>query len=157
MTDRTALCSYLHLTSKIRFFEHFSTSVFSQTSRASIKQTTDTKLIWREVHNVDLNKHNMIETLTRRLLPTWHVSFLCGLFLTVKNTFSLSYRWLLSSSLFPLRLLHHQSVWWNPLLTRSSLSFFKVAPKNGFHLLFLGLGLAFLPAGDDCKRRTSYF
>lgn len=70
MTDRTALCSYLHLTSKIRFFEHFSTSVFSQTSRASIKQTTDTKLIWREVHNVDLNKHNMIETLTRRLLTT---------------------------------------------------------------------------------------
>lgn len=65
------------------------------------------------------------------------------LFLTVKNTFSLSYRWLLSSSLFPLRLLHHQSVWWNPLLTRSSLSFFKVAPKNGFHLIFLGLGLAF--------------
>lgn len=105
MTDRTALCSYLHLTSKIQFFEHFSTSVFSQTSRASIKQTTDTKLIWREVHNVDLNKHNMIETLTRRLLTTWHVSFLCGLFLTVKNTFPggrlvpLSYRWLLSSSL----------------------------------------------------------
>lgn len=91
----------------------------------------------------------MIEMLTCRLLTTWPMSFLCGLFLTVKNTFlggrlvPLSYRWLLSSSLFPLRLLHHQSVWWNPLLTRSSLSFFKVAPKNGFHLLFLGLGLAF--------------